>query len=163
MDLEKQPGDWNAEVIQENWGLDGIIGLLILNLCLLSPHMVWGRSNRFRPCLHSSSSYLEELCQIGATEEYRKEHLAKIIHKNVHDPGKSYSLPTLQYFFITHEMTKVNKEGNPAWKQIKGSQSISNLRGETLEGDMKVLSFCLSGDRGGSRSMVVVHLSLKSF
>ena len=60
-------------------------------------------------------------------------------------------------------MTKVNKEGNPAWQQIKGSQSISNLRGETLEGDMKVLSLCLSGDRGGSRSMVVVHLSLKSF
>ena len=92
-----------------------------------------------------------------------RSNLAKIIHKNVHDPGKSYSLPTLQYFFITHKMTKVNKEGNPAWKQIKSSQSISNLRGETSEGDMKVLSFCPSGDRGGSRSMVVVHLSLKSF
>ena len=57
---------------------------------------------------------------------------------------KSYSLPTLQHF-ITHETTKVNKEGNPVWKQIKSSQSISNLRGETSEGDMKVLSFCLSG------------------
>ena len=60
-------------------------------------------------------------------------------------------------------MTKVNKEGRLAGKQVKSCQSISNLRRGAWKRDMKVPSLCLRDDRGGSMSVVGVHLSLKSF
>lgn len=73
-----------------------------------------------------------------------RDSLAKIIRKKV-------LIANALTFFYTHEMTKVNKEGRLAGKQVKSCQSISNLR-RAWKGDMKVLSLCLHDDRGGSMS-----------